>query len=59
MNTFQLMPQSSEGIAGIGGMDGIAGIGEIEGIGGKGGIEGIGRIGPPNAPDKKATASPL
>ncbi len=53
------MPQSSEGIAGIGGMDGIAGIGEIEGIGGKGGIEGIGRIGPPNAPDKKATASPL
>ena len=53
------MPQSSEGIAGIGGIDGIAGMGGIDGIGGIGGIEGIGGIGPPIAPDKKATAPPL
>ena len=53
------MPQSSEGIAGIGGMDGIAGMGGIDGIGGTGAVEGIGKIGPPIAPDKKATASPL
>ena len=53
------MPQSNEGIAGIGGIDGLAGMGGIDGIGGVGGVEGIGRIGPPIAPDKKATASPL
>ena len=53
------MPQSNEGIAGIGGIDGFAGMGGFDGIGGVGGIEGIGRIGPPIAPDKKTTASPL
>ena len=53
------MPQSKDGIAGMGGMDGLAGMGGIDGIGGIGGIEGVGRIGPPIAPDKKATASPL
>ena len=53
------MPQSKDGIAGIGGIDGLAGMGGIDGIGGIGGIEGVGRIGPPIAPDKKATASPL
>ena len=53
------MPQSNEGIAGIGGIDGLAGMGGIDGIGGVGCVEGMGRIGPPIAPDKKATASPL
>ena len=53
------MPQSKEGIAGIGGIDGLAGMGGIDGIGGIGGVDGIGRIGPPIAPDKKATAPPL
>ena len=53
------MPQSNEGIAGIGGIDGFAGMGGIDGIGGIGGVEGMGRIGPPIAPDKKTTASPL
>ena len=53
------MPQSKEGIAGIGGIDGLAGMGGIDGFGGIGVIEGVGRIGPPIAPAKKATASPL
>ena len=53
------MPQSKDGIAGMGGMDGLAGMGGRDGMGGIGGIEGEGRIGPPIAPDKKATASPL
>jgi len=53
------MPQSKEGIAGIGGIDGLAGMGGIDGIGGVGCVEGMGRIGPPIAPDKKATAPPL
>ena len=43
----------------MGAMDGLAGMGGVEGMGGIGGVEGIGRMGPPIAPDKKATASPL
>ena len=53
------MPQSMERIAGMGGIDGLAGIGGIDSVGGSGGVEVMGRIGPPIAPDKKATASPL
>ena len=56
MNSCHDLPQPSEGIAAMGGMDGMAGIGGIDGMGGIGGLEGIGLTGQRCAPLIKGTA---